>query len=66
MSALSDARRGSAAPNRGARKPYEKPAVGLVSLRPEEAVLAGCKAPGGYGSSSFSTCGQFGCVVLGS
>ncbi len=66
MSAQCDARGGSAAPRQGTRKPYEKPAVSLVPLRPEEAVLAGCKAAGGYGSSNFSTCGQFGCVVLGS
>ncbi len=66
MSARCDMRGVSAARTQGSRKPYEKPAVCLVPLRPEEAVLAGCKTPGGYGSSNFSTCGQFGCVLLGS
>lgn len=29
--------------NSRAKKPYQKPLIGLVKLTPEEAVLAGCK-----------------------
>ena len=40
------AERGSA---RSARKPYVKPQMTQVSLRPEEAVLGGCKVGGSLG-----------------
>ena len=34
------------------RKPYEKPRIQQVELRPEEAVLQGCKILGGLGPKS--------------
>jgi hypothetical protein len=42
----------SATPGRGkaeARKAYAKPAVKRVHLKPEEAVLGGCKSATSYG-----------------
>ena len=39
MSAADDSQR----ENKNLRKPYSPPMVGQVELRPEEAVLAGCK-----------------------
>lgn len=44
-----------------ARKPYEKPEIKQVPLRPEEAVLGSCKnniaiGPGGGGCHSPSPC----------
>ncbi len=46
------------------KKPYVKPTVTLVPLRPEEAVLAGCKMP--PGGTAFVTCGLSGCIDMGS
>ena len=40
---------------RSSKKPYVKPEMSQVSLRPEEAVLGGCKVAGALGS------GQPGC-----
>ncbi len=37
-------------PARSAKKPYVKPEMTQVSLRPEEAVLGGCKVSGTVGS----------------
>ncbi len=34
------------------KKPYTKPEVKQVQLRPEEAVLAVCKLPGQYGPTA--------------
>jgi hypothetical protein len=33
------------------KKPYTKPEVKQVQLRPEEAVLGGCKVPGTFGTA---------------
>ena len=33
------------------KRPYQKPEVKQIILRPEEAVLGGCKATGQYGPS---------------
>jgi hypothetical protein len=41
------------------KKPYTKPEVKQVQLRPEEAVLAVCKLPGHYGPAAM------GCQSLG-
>lgn len=35
---------------RSAKKPYVKPEMSQVSLRPEEAVLGGCKVAGSLGA----------------
>ncbi len=37
------------AERRSVKKPYVKPEMTQVSLRPEEAVLGGCKVPGATG-----------------
>ncbi|MDA2910071.1 hypothetical protein MYX04_03945 [Nitrospiraceae bacterium AH_259_D15_M11_P09] len=42
------------------KKPYMKPEVTQVSLRPDEAVLGGCKTPSTSGPVS-SACTQFHC-----
>jgi len=34
----------------GTRRPYEKPEIKQVALRPDEAVLGACKAASGSGS----------------
>jgi hypothetical protein len=56
-----------ASPSQG-RKPYEKPTLSQVSLRPEEAVLGSCKTMGGTGPASASDCGMMmgGCATMGS
>jgi hypothetical protein len=49
----------------GQKKPYQKPEVRRVPLRPEEAVLGGCKtASGGAGSGNTCTVGL--CVTQAS
>ena len=49
-----------------ARKPYEKPTLSEVALRPEEAVLGNCKAPGISGPA-MGDCGAMpGCASVGS
>ena len=50
------------------KKPYTKPAIKQVQLKPEEAVLGGCKMNGsGNGPVSMGTCNPLGvqCSVLG-
>ena len=49
------------------RRPYKKPELKRVLLRPEEAVLASCKFQGGSGPGS-NNCrrGQTSCLVIGS
>lgn len=37
--------------NHGEKRPYEKPEVKQVALRPEEAVLGACKTSSGAGGS---------------
>jgi hypothetical protein len=46
------------------RKPYDKPAVRQVALRPEEAVLAGCKS--GSGGPTGNCMKPSPCSALGS
>ena len=47
------------------KKPYAKPEIRQVALRPEEAVLGNCKTNGGGGPSS--TCNVSGkCSTIGS
>jgi hypothetical protein len=52
------------------RKPYEPPALMVISLRPEEAVLGNCKNAGGTGpmGGGANPCEilQGGCTPLGS
>ena len=49
------------------RKPYQKPEVLRVALRPEEAVLGACKAVGGtVGGGSADTCSVISCSTQGS
>ncbi len=49
------------------RKPYRKPEVLRVALRPEEAVLGACKAIGGtVGGGSADTCSAVSCQTSGS
>jgi hypothetical protein len=42
-------------PRPAERKPYERPVVKQVPLRPEEAVLGSCKITSGFGPTG--TCG---------
>lgn len=49
------------------RRPYLKPAVVQVPLRPEEAVLGHCKTSGHSGPGGSGTCHPFGnCSSQGS
>jgi hypothetical protein len=53
------------------RKAYEPPALAVISLRPEEAVLGNCKTSGGSGPGGTSISGPCeillgGCTPLGS
>jgi hypothetical protein len=47
------------------KKPYEKPLLTTISLRPEEAVLGACKVFGHSGGGVGQLCG-FGCPNAGS
>jgi hypothetical protein len=47
------------------RKPYVKPGMKKVLLRPEEAVLGGCKTAGG-GAGSAGTCDLVLCLTQAS
>jgi hypothetical protein len=38
------------------KKPYVKPEVTLIDLRPEEAVLGNCKTSGSSGPGSLGNC----------
>jgi hypothetical protein len=52
-------------PSARQKKPYAKPAMSQVSLRPEELVLGNCKTTGG-GAGPAGTCTQGGhCSTLG-
>jgi hypothetical protein len=53
------------------KKPYERPQVVTISLRPEEAVLGSCKISGGSGPNNNGMTGPCeillgGCQPLGS
>ena len=51
---------------RSARKPYVKPEVKQVSLRPEEAVLGACKIQGQGGAGQGTCHAPAPCSSLGS
>jgi hypothetical protein len=40
----------------GTRRPYAKPEIKQVALRPEEAVLGACKGTGGSGPGTGGAC----------
>jgi hypothetical protein len=48
------------------RKPYEKPALHEVALRPEEAVLGSCKTMGVAGPAEADCTALGGCMTFGS
>jgi len=49
------------------RKPYRKPLLIEVALRPEEAVLGGCKIATSGGTGPAATpCANYACVTNGS
>ncbi|HEY4393655.1 MAG TPA: hypothetical protein VGP64_06315 [Polyangia bacterium] len=48
------------------RKPYEKPALLEVALRPEEAVLGSCKTMGVAGPAESDCTALGGCMTFGS
>ncbi len=52
-------------PGEDARKPYEKPQISQVSLRPDEAVLGNCKIMSVAGPAS-SDCLNLSCNSPGS
>jgi hypothetical protein len=53
-------------PKRQPRRPYQRPVLQQVTLRPEEAVLGSCKTAGSSGPIS-STCSMpVACSSLGS
>lgn len=47
------------------KKPYQKPELKQIPLRPEEAVLGACKTTGVSGPAT-SNCGTFMCSAVGS
>ena len=47
------------------RRPYRRPEVKQVALRPEEAVLGNCKITGSSGPAT-SNCTTFVCSTVGS
>jgi hypothetical protein len=47
------------------KRPYEKPELKQVQLRPEEAVLGNCKISATSGPAT-SNCGTFVCSAVGS
>ena len=47
------------------RKPYRKPEIRQVPLRPEEAVLGNCKITGSSGPAT-ANCSTFVCSTVGS
>ncbi|MGC2170226.1 MAG: hypothetical protein WA555_14020 [Candidatus Sulfotelmatobacter sp.] len=49
----------------GEKKPYERPQLVVISLRPEEAVLGHCKITGSGGPISTS-CAALNCMTIGS
>jgi hypothetical protein len=49
------------------KKPYTKPEITLIDLRPEEAVLGNCKTSGSGGPGSIGNCAPVGnCFGQGS
>ena len=48
------------------RKPYEKPTLSEVALRPEEAVLGNCKTMGVAGPAESDCTSLGGCMTFGS
>ncbi len=52
-------------PDDGKRKPYEKPRLSQVALRPQEAVLGSCKMSGVAGPAS-ADCTDLSCSTAGS
>jgi hypothetical protein len=51
----------------GGRKPYIKPKLRRVELRPQEAVLGACKSAGGtVGGGAGGTCSTVSCNSQGS
>jgi hypothetical protein len=48
------------------RKPYEKPTLSQVALRPEEAVLGNCKTMGVAGPAESDCTSLGGCMTFGS
>jgi hypothetical protein len=48
------------------RKPYEKPTLSEVALRPEEAVLGNCKTAGVSGPAQGDCTSFVGCATVGS
>jgi hypothetical protein len=50
----------------GGRKPYEKPTLSEVALRPEEAVLGNCKTMGVAGPAEGDCTALGGCMTFGS
>ncbi|HEV7858841.1 MAG TPA: hypothetical protein VGO91_09455 [Pyrinomonadaceae bacterium] len=49
------------------RKPYQKPRMRRVELRPQEAVLGACKAASGtVGGGAGGTCSTISCQSTGS
>jgi hypothetical protein len=56
----------SSPPDNGSkRKPYEKPTLSQVALRPDEAVLGNCKTMSVAGPAN-SDCVSLGCMTSGS
>lgn len=47
------------------KKPYSKPQLKKVNLRPEEAVLGGCKSASAAGPTS-GACTDLSCMSIGS
>jgi len=48
------------------KKPYKKPEVKQVLLKPEEAVLGNCKVGGNFGPGNPNCGTPIGCSTLGS
>jgi hypothetical protein len=48
------------------KKPYQKPTLSEVALRPEEAVLGNCKSAGITGPTSTDCSAIGGCMTVGS
>ena len=48
------------------RKPYEKPTLSEVALRPDEAVLGSCKTMGVAGPAEADCTALGGCMTFGS
>ena len=46
------------------KRPYQPPQLTTISLRPEEAVLGGCKIAGSGGPASLSNCAALNCMTL--